>query len=110
MPNRIRDAIEVLLRRGWAQDSFTDDEGRHCLQGALYETYGLAPLTARRTPCPVSGELADDIRLLNRVIAEQYPDRTGGVGISRFNDHPETTVDDVLRVMEKAAVARDEAV
>lgn len=84
MTNTIREAIRVLSRAGWTKDAFTDASGRHCIQGALYEVYV--------------------------VIETQFPERTGGVGVSRFNDHPDTTVDDVVQVMEKAAVRKDERV
>ena len=101
MTNHIRSAIAVLARTGWTKHAFTDDNGQHCLQGALYDAYGLCPSR-------VTGELAADVRLLNQTIEEQYPERFGAVGISRFNDHPETTLEDVIRVLEKAAVRKDE--
>lgn len=110
MTNTIREAIRVLSRVGWAKDAFTDGAGRHCLQGALYEAHGIYPVDTRALGRPVSGELAADVRLVNDVIRDQFPERVGGVGISRFNDHPETTVEDVIRVMEKAAVRKEEQV
>lgn len=106
MANRIREAIEVLARRGWTQGTFTDDSGRHCLQGALYEAYGCQP---RRPGTTAHSGLAADLRLVNETIACEYPDRVGAVGVSRFNDHPETTIDDVVRVLEKSAIRRDES-
>lgn len=106
--NRIREAIEVLARKGWTKNAFTDGAGRHCLQGALYEAHGLRPFTETQVGLPVSEGLATDLRLVNDVIAANYPERFGGVGVSRFNDHPDTTVDDVVCVLEKAAVRRDE--
>jgi len=109
MANRIREAINVLARRGWTKDAFTDADGRHCLQGALYEAYGVNSCAAsRHLRLRLAGELARDMRLVNEVVASEYPDRFGGVGASRFNDHPETTLEDVVRVLEKAAVRRDE--
>lgn len=110
MANRIREAIQLLARRGWTQGQFTDDKGAHCLQGALYEAYGCVPRSPGSLGHTLTGELAADIRLLNETIAAEYPDRVGAVGISRFNDHPETTIDDVVRVLEKSAVRRDESV
>lgn len=107
MANRIREAIEVLARRGWTQGTFTDETGRHCLQGALYEAHGCQP----RKPghCTTAdAHVAADLRLVNETIAAEYPDRVGAVGVSRFNDHPETTIDDVVRVLEKSAIRRDE--
>ncbi len=109
MTNTIREAIRVLSRAGWAKDAFTDESGRHCLQGALYEAHGIGAVDDQ-VGRPVDGELAGDVRLVNEVIREQFPERFGGVGASRFNDHPHTTVDDVIAVMEKAAVRKDEQV
>ena len=107
MANRIREAIEVLARRGWTQGSFTDATGAHCLQGALYEAHGCQPnRPGQRTAS--HAEVAADLRLVNEVIAAEYPERVGAVGVSRFNDHPETTVVDVIRVLEKSAVRHDE--
>lgn len=110
MANRIRDAIELLARRGWTQGRFTDDSGRHCLQGALYEAHRCQPRTPGRLGHSVSGALAADLRLMNETIEAEYPERFGAVGVSRFNDHPDTTIDDVVRVLEKAALRRDEAI
>jgi hypothetical protein len=107
--NRIRKAIEVLARKGWTKDSFTDGAGRHCLQGALYEAHGLEPFSAVRVGLPVSEAMSADLRLIHDVVAANYPERFGGVGVSRFNDHPDTTLADVVCVLEKAAVRRDEA-
>ncbi len=110
MTNTIREAIDVLARGGWTKEAFTDEAGRHCLQGALYEAHGLRAVGDGQVGRPVSGELANDVRLVNQVIWDQFPERAGAVGISRFNDHPETTVDDVIRVMEKAAIRKNEQV
>ena len=108
MTNMIREAIRVIARAGWTKDAFADEAGRHCLQGALYEAHGLHPFDDRQVGVPVRGELASDLRLVNEVVAAQFPDRAGPIGVSRFNDHPDTTVDEVLRVLEKAAIIRDE--
>lgn len=110
MANRIREAIELLARKGWAQGRFTDESGRHCLQGALYEAHGCQPRTPGRLGHVLDGELAADVRLVNETIAAEYPERMGAVGVSRFNDHPDTSIDDVVRVLEKSALRRDEAV
>lgn len=109
MANRIREALGLLARSGWTQGRFTDESGRHCLQGALYEAHGCMPRRPGRLGHTLAGELAADVRLLNETIAAEYPERMGAVGISRFNDHPETTIEDVVRVLEKAAVRRDES-
>ncbi len=99
-----------MSRSGWTKNAFTDESGRHCLQGALYEAHGICAVDGGQVGRPVDGELAGDVGLVNEVIREQFPERFGGVGASRFNDHPHTTVDDVIAVMEKAAVRKDEQV
>ncbi len=108
MTNRIRAALDVLARTGWTKNAFTDEAGRHCLQGALYEAHGLVPRCGDQPGVALTDDLAADVRAVNHVIREQYPDRFGAVGIARFNDHRETTVDDVVRVLEKAAARHDE--
>ena len=110
MTNTIREAIRVLSRAGWTKDSFVDQGGRHCLQGALYESHGLRPFDGRQLGVPRSPALADDVRLVNEVVEDQFPERVGGVGVSSFNDHPQTTLEDVIHVMEKAAVRKDERI
>ena len=108
MTNTIRAAIEILARKGWTKDAFTDEGGRHCLQGALYEAHLVEPPTGKQPGIPVPENVALDLRLVNHVIQAQYPERVGGVGASRFNDHLETTIEDVVRVLEKAAAEKDE--
>lgn len=110
MANKIREAIALLAGRGWTKGRFTDESGRHCLQGALYEAHGCQPREPGHLGRTLTGALAADLRLLNETIAAEYPERVGAVGVSRFNDHPDTTIDDVVRVLEKSAVRRDEAV
>ena len=110
MTNTIREAIRVLAKGGWTKNAFVDGSGRRCLQGALYEAHGLCPFDEREVGRPVTGELAADVLLVNEVIESQFPERAGGVGASRFNDHPATDFDDVLQVLEKAAVRKDEQI
>ena len=110
MTNTIREAIRVLNGAGWAKQTFTDQAGRHCLQGALFEAHGVHATETERLGKAVRGVLAADVALVNEVIRDQFPERFGAVGVSRFNDHPETTEADVILVMEKAAVRKDEQV
>ena len=58
---------------------------------------------------PTPGERIQAGRAVAEAIRLLYPDRmlpytTGWVGIGRFSDHPETTIDDVLRVLKFADV------
>lgn len=80
-------------------------EHHFCSLGIL----SLATTTSvEQLPEEVTKTLADIIR-------EHYPDRThldehDARVIILFNDHPDTTFDDVERVFEKAEVAWDERV
>jgi hypothetical protein len=108
MSDRIRAAVEVLARTGWTKRTFADEAGRHCLQGALYVAHGIPVCAGGQLRTPLTPGMAADVWVVNHVIEEQYPERFGAVGIARFNDHPDTTVDDVIRVLEKAAARTDE--
>ncbi len=110
MTNTIREAIRVIAEVGWTKDAFADEQGRHCLQGALYEAHGLCPFDQRQVGVPVRGEMASDLRLVNEVVTAQFPERAASIGVSRFNDHPDTTLEEVIQVLEKAALCRDERI
>lgn len=98
-PNPEREAIAVLAERGWCKRAFEDDAGRVCLGGAVNHTESVN----------VVGVI-DWVNNLRSVIAEQFSDRTLTGGLFAFNDHSDTTIDDVILVLEKAAIRRDEAV
>lgn len=48
--------------------------------------------------------------IVQQVIQEQFPERDEDEFPEDFNDHPDTTEDDVILVLEKAAVLWDETV
>jgi hypothetical protein len=48
--------------------------------------------------------------VMSRVAVELFPDRVFSDEFSEFNDHDDTTEEDVVSVMEKAAVRFDELV
>ncbi len=99
----LHDGLDRLRERGLTKRKLCDREtGRVCARGALFDS----------TPETVWGSLMSDDhhaaadRLLSAVALEQYPDRTGVTGwaIVDFNNHPDTTQEDVERVFEKAIV------
>jgi galactitol-specific phosphotransferase system IIB component len=96
--NPIRNALVQLSRRGWVKGYIEDAQGRVCLLGALSHCSG--------------GIGASTI--VEKVIVEQYPERYDAAvymnHVARFNDHPDTTLEDVVMVMEKAALRLDEQV
>ncbi len=99
----VRQAAELLRTRGWAQGRAQDSQGRLCLWGAILVATALQQdrLTVRDEA--VSG--------VDRVVVEQYPERLGGsyaYAAIQFNDNPVTCLDEVLAVLDKAAVLADE--
>jgi hypothetical protein len=92
--------------RRWLKGHFRDSAGNRCILGAL----GVLGSREFNTIQPV----------IEGVIAEQYPDRCIRVGpaydiqlipsAAHFNDHPDTTWNDVERVFEKADLLLDEQI
>jgi len=66
-----------------------------------------------KTPCCLFIAIDDPIvaKIVAEVVREQYPDRCGDSRswpIAPFNDHPDTTFDDIRLVCEKAKIALEE--
>lgn len=101
----LRKALDVLRERGLAKRALEDSAGHVCSHGALdVACFGKAevrPLTRSQ-----SRQAAAEI--LKAVVGEQWPDRPGG--ILAFNNHPDTTQDDVERAFEKAIARAEEMV
>lgn len=103
---RERAALETakkLVSRGWTQHSLTDGHGAYCLKGAI----GIA--SGRMFD--IGGEVIYTRSLTNealgqflmRLVASHLPEPFES--IPAFNDQPDTTVDDVLAVLDKAIAA-----
>ena len=103
--NQIHQAAELIRRRGHVKGSYQTDKG-FCAVGAL-NFVGVREIVS-------SGQQSHDGDVVADVIREQYPDRvnlpcrTGFAAIVRFNDHEDTTQDEVVAVLEKAAIKLDE--
>lgn len=97
---------ERLLTHGWWKSAFGNEEGPNCLAGAAIQVR-----EDRIDLCYLDG--SD----LIAVIKEQFPERmrahTYDVGwgdVTDFNDWSDTTLEDVLLVLDKAARKAEEAV
>jgi hypothetical protein len=113
-------AEQQLTERGWTKHHYTASDGRVCSVGALLAV--LIPEFSYETdPADISThqsvlkQVDDACEHLNAVAAEQYPERcddedAGDAGVVWFNDHPDTTIEDVMRVFEKARVRAQEVV
>lgn len=89
-------ALDLLKEHGWfqmARPPAEDDNGSNCMMTAV--TFARAMLPQRT------------LAALANVITEQYPERTRADAYSPrdrivfFNDHADTTFEDVERVFEK---------
>lgn len=117
--NPIREAAEQI-KGHWHQGYYhTDDMKKFCGVGMMRKVVGdlenvnpfatgndwRSPSEAYYSTIRCAGEIMDG------VAAEQFPDRMEGVeSFVSFNDHPETTEDEVIAVLEKAAVKWDERI
>ncbi len=107
--NYIREAAKHLPGR-WMKGYSADDRGNFCGIGWVGEV-----VTKDHGTSVACWPLFD---VMDKIAVEQYPDRVTEPGDShtgirlfaQFNDHPETTKDEVVAVMEKAAVAWEEKV
>lgn len=105
--NPVREGIEIL-RGHHFKGGYGDGHGNVCGFGALNKV--------------VTGDAFQDMEdensetlynLMNQVAGEQFPERRCEGGIYHFvhfNDHDDTTEEDVIMVMDKVAVAYDEVV
>ena len=98
-------AAGLIRTRGLAKGCLEDPEtGGLCMHGALNIAAGVPNTVAsvvERCSDPRNMELA----AIRSVIREQFPERAGRLrGIVDFNDHQATSEDDVILVLEKAAV------
>jgi hypothetical protein len=101
----------------WFQEAYYDGDGNFCGVGHLAKAY------AEEHGLDVSevfggtfwGEILEIKKVMDKVAGEQYPERAlDGDSIVPhfpfFNDHPDTTEDEVIAVMEKAAVRWEERI
>src|SRR5665213_2036541 len=106
MMNIIREAMGAMAKRGFCKWTQEDQRGHVCVAGALARAHfnGDGNQWTR--------ELQPYMQLIADVAREQYPDRAigndnWGSAAVHFNNHKDTVIEDVLRVMDKAAVRLD---
>lgn len=111
--NPIREAA-ARLKGHWYQGDYRDDAGNACGLGHLFDVLA-------ETEGKTQNELSHDLHMtegpspslfMRDVAQELFPERwqedEKDASFAIFNDHPDTTEDDVIAVMEKAAVRFDE--
>lgn len=95
MTETIFDRAADRLRGRWMKGDLADDDGNVCTVGALLAVGLDAALVWEAR------------QLLWVIVARDYPDRCEGAfieGTADFNDHPDTTEEDVLLSLKKASV------
>lgn len=112
--NSIREAAKNLPGH-WHKGDYTDGQGNYCGIGHVLKASGL---TDEQIEMGDGDFVEARLDVLNKVAGEQFPDRaftmpSAGIVVENpyfayFNDHPDTTEDEVLAVMEKAAVVYEE--
>jgi hypothetical protein len=114
----LRRALAVLRERGLVKGHMQTADGRVCSYGAMsialvgqadWQSVSKREREAQRGV----GKPAQD--LLEEVIAEQWPDRVGHAvdncwAVVDFNNHPDTTQDDVEKAFEKAIARAEEMI
>jgi hypothetical protein len=89
----LRAAAEVLRRDGWTRDTFTDDDGCHCVAGAVGVVTGETYIDRWREAIVTLA--------VSRGLAP-WP-----LSVYRWNDAPERTADEVIAALEAAADAAE---
>lgn len=110
--NPIREAVSRLPGNWYKGYFFDPNRENFCGIGmtceVLSQEYG-THVWDHEKPFAYFVEQEKAILILNRMAGEQYPDRTDGrENFPKFNDHEDTTEEEVVAVMEKAAVKWDE--
>jgi hypothetical protein len=110
MTNIDFDAVIAELRNGWRKGGMYGEDGSACLIGAIDRVLSRKQENSTRSALTCF-QAASEIVL--PVIREQFPERIGRYAVpnnptARFNDHPDTTLDDVILVCEKARAAQGE--
>lgn len=111
--NAIREAA-ARVKGHWAK-GYLSHQGNACGIGHLHIAAGVLALV------PLPPEVREQQKLMGTVALEMFPDRfapeeqsefawVGAPPFAEFNDHPLTTEDEVIAVMEKAAVRWDERI
>jgi hypothetical protein len=123
MSNLIKDAIGILQSSGWTKGEYRHDDYGFCMLGAI----AIAELREERYADSyredVIQEVIDDaflnpnsdlgtaLNLVLKTISDQHGRAVHEIHeIARFNDSENTSFQDVIAVLEKAAVAMDEII
>lgn len=99
---------EILTPGTWIKDSYgVFSDGEECLTSSLSTLKEQAPrfvkfcMLGACVQCGIPEP--DAIHKLRKIIMEYFPDRVSGyMTVGKWNDHPKTTLEEVLFVLRKA--------
>lgn len=117
--NLARKAIEALDKYGWHKGNWQGMDGSVCGYGAIRMSAYNGGFFNTMCGDFEASRLADEQvhqahRIASKIALEQFPERFALVGGQRlrgfaiFNDHENTTLDEVILVLEKTAIKLDE--
>lgn len=103
------------LKGNWHQGSYIDmfDKRNMCGIGHVAVAsgkYDAVGLNFNGISITDDNEVTKAVKILGEIVLEQFPDRVFYENFVGFNDHSATTEDEVVMVLEKAAVKFDEMV
>lgn len=87
----LRDAKDILTRYGWTQDWFGNCKTGFCAYGAVY--YAAHGVEDCHEPTPTGAE-----RFLEIAVYEI----SGDTSPAMYNDDPDTTIEDINRLFDRA--------
>ena len=107
---KVRQALEILRERGMCKHQLEDSGGRVCAYGALNIAYSGNSQHTVFVSQGDDGWTSDSIALLQTAKA-LFPDRSLDYeSLAVFNNHEDTTQEDLELVFEKTAVELGEMV
>lgn len=105
-------ALETLREQGWIKYKLFNKQGAHCARGALM--HAVTGNDDAIGMWDIWDTVSKEDRLLNEVARELFPDRYDGMEVGGdlicFNNHPDTTFEDVEQVFEKAILREQERI
>lgn len=109
MTSKLWETLDYLASRGWHKGGFEAADGGMCMLGANRWVH--CGTTSILHP-GLEDATRTDTEAMMAVIVEQFPDRIRSNSsiyqVADFNNHKDTTFEDVQRVLEKAAIRTDE--
>lgn len=109
--NPYRNALDLLRQTGWTKGIAFAPDGRRCLVGAgMFSRSLIMDVINEYFPGRTQ---YDPARSMDALGVDQEPDTPISYpsgGLPNFNNHPDTTFDDVELVLEKTAIKYEEIV